>query len=32
MGAIDELVPAGELVGRLMAEAEAALARVDGLR
>ena len=32
VGAIDELVPAGELVGRLMAEAEAALARVDGLR
>ena len=32
VGAIDELVPAGELVGRLMAEAEAALKRVDGLR
>src|SRR5450631_2124963 len=32
VGAIDELVPAGELVGRLMAEAEAALERVDGLR
>jgi len=32
VGAIDQLVPAGELVGRLMAEAEAALARVDTLR
>ena len=32
VGAIDELVPAGELVGRLMAEAESALDRVAGLR
>jgi enoyl-[acyl-carrier protein] reductase II len=32
VGAIDELVPAGELVGRIVAEAEAALARTDTLR
>jgi enoyl-[acyl-carrier protein] reductase II len=31
-GAIDELIPAGELVTRFVEEAEAALARVDGLR
>jgi enoyl-[acyl-carrier protein] reductase II len=30
-GAIDELVPAGDLVGRFVAEAEQALARVDPL-
>jgi len=32
VGAIDELVPAGELVWRLMDEADAALARLGGLR
>jgi len=32
VGAIDELVPAGELVGRIVDEAEAALARADSLR
>jgi enoyl-[acyl-carrier protein] reductase II len=32
VGAIDELVPAGELVGRLMAEADVALARLGALR
>ena len=32
VGAIDELVPAGELVGRLMAEAHVALARLGALR
>jgi enoyl-[acyl-carrier protein] reductase II len=32
VGAIEELVPAGELVGRIVAEAEAALARADALR
>ena len=32
VGAIRELIPAGELVAQLMADAEAALARVDGLR
>jgi len=32
VGAIDELVPAGELVARIVADAEAALRRVDGLR
>ena len=32
IGAIDELVPAGELVGRFVAEAEAALERMAALR
>ena len=32
VGAIDELVPAGELVRRLMAEADVALARLGALR
>jgi enoyl-[acyl-carrier protein] reductase II len=32
VGAIGELVPAGELVRRFVAEAEAALGRVDGFR
>jgi enoyl-[acyl-carrier protein] reductase II len=32
VGSIDALVPAGELVGQLVADAEAALRRVDGLR
>jgi len=32
VGAIDQLVPAGELVGRIVAEAEDALRRVDRLR
>ena len=32
VGAIDALIPAGELVGRLMAETEAALARIAALR
>jgi NAD(P)H-dependent flavin oxidoreductase YrpB (nitropropane dioxygenase family) len=32
VGAIDELVPAGELVRRFMAEAEAVLDRVSSLR
>ena len=32
IGAIDELVPAGELVRRFVAEAEAALDRVATLR
>ncbi len=32
VGAIDELVPAGELVVRLVADAEEALRRVDRLR
>jgi enoyl-[acyl-carrier protein] reductase II len=32
VGAIDGLVPAGELVARLMAETEDALARVARLR
>jgi enoyl-[acyl-carrier protein] reductase II len=32
VGAIDELVPAGELVQRFVDEAEAALARIDGVR
>jgi hypothetical protein len=32
VGAIDELVPAGELVRRFMAEAEAVLDRVSTLR
>ena len=30
VGAIDELVPAGELVARIMDEAERALARASG--
>jgi enoyl-[acyl-carrier protein] reductase II len=32
VGAIDELVPAGELVRRIVAEAEAAVDRVAGVR
>ena len=32
VGGIDALVPAGELVGRIVAEAEAALARAAGVR
>ena len=32
VGAIDELVPAGELVGRIVEEAERTLARIDTLR